>query len=79
MVKFDALSGSRESIVVFGEPAMRSAPGLGRPRSFRGRGTMAPLLARGSKGNRGGAGNLTLPVAGKARFRPSRGTDLIAG
>jgi len=41
----------------------RHAPRLGRPPSFRGRGTMAPLLARRSKGNRGGVGSGSTELA----------------
>jgi hypothetical protein len=45
--------------------SMRSANQrrFGRPPSFRGRGTMAPLLARRSKGIRGGVGGVALLMA----------------
>ena len=41
----------------------RDAPRPGRPPSFRGRGTIAPLRVRRSKGNRGGVGTGSTELA----------------
>ena len=50
---------------------------LRRPPSFRGRGTMAPLLARRSKGKQGRSRERSPPASSRATARAERSTELV--